>query len=296
MRYRFLRRPAGSAAAPTPITGAGMVDAVKVGTRPVSWNFGSGVGIYPQDIYVAGAGGYAGPLPAPFPAPPPGPPPGTWGSMPPLILQPDGLGWVAMPPDATNQGFSGPLLRLNSSALAPGGDPPGTGAGNAVPAAIQQSGLDFEIVYEAEPVTGPAATGPMLSNSLDRIHINDWIEVAEFSLDQFTAPGASPCSGITNVVDIRYTMDHELVRDWRLSLSTSATIPGGTPVLPGLTTPPVPPDEFASVRGGNGVVHLNTTTWPQCAYAVIFTRRLKLTDGENDDSGRSPMVAVFCKR
>ena len=58
----------------------------------------------------------------------------------------------------------------------------------------------------------------------------------------------------------------------------------------------MPPDEFVSVRGGNGIAHLNTTTWPECAYAVVFSRRLKLTDGEIDDSGRSPMVAIFCKR
>lgn len=296
MRYRFLRRPAGSAVAPAPVTGATMVDAVKVGTRPVPWNFGAGVNTYPQDVYVAGSGGYVGPMPAPLPPPPPGSPPGSWGSMPALILQPDSLGWVTMPPDATNQGFSGALLRLNSTSLAPGGVAPGPGAGNPVLPANQKNGLDFEIIYEAEPVSGPAPTGPTLTNALDRIHINNWIEVAELSLDQFTAPGADACSGITNAVDIRYTMDHELVADWRLSISTSASIPGGTPVLPGLGTPPVPPDEFATSRGGNGVVHLNTTTWPECAYAVIFSRRLKLTDGEIDDSGRAPMVALFCKR
>src|SRR5213594_4370164 len=44
--------------------------------------------------------------------------------MPPLILQPDALGWVTMPPDGTNQGFSGPLLRLHSVAISPGGTPP----------------------------------------------------------------------------------------------------------------------------------------------------------------------------
>jgi hypothetical protein len=294
MRYRFLARPLAGGG-PSPVTGPA-VDAVKVGTRPVVWNFGSGPGTYPQDIYVAGSGGYVGAMPAPPPAPPPGPPPGSWGPMPPLVLQPDLQGWVTMPPDATNQGFSGPLLRLNSAALAPGGAAPGSGAGNAVPSASQKSGLDFEIIYEAEPVSGASSSGPLLSNSLARIHINNWIEVAEFSLDQFTAPGATPCSGITNVVDLRYTMDHELVADWGLSLSTSAVIPGGTPTLPGLGVPPVPPDEFVSVRGGHGVHHLDTTTWPECAYAVTFSRRLKLTDGEIDDGGRSPMVAVFCKR
>ena len=295
MRYRFLTRPAGSAAAPTPVTGAAMVDAVKVGTRPVPWNFGLGVQIYAQDIAVAGSGGYVGSMPAPFPPAPLGPPPGSWGSMPPLILQPDPFGWVTMPPDATNQGFSGPLLLLNSTAVAPGGTPPTVGPGNPVLGANQKNGLDVEIIFEAEPVTGATPSGPTLSNGLDRIHINNWIEDAEFNLDQFTAPGATPCSGITNAVDIHYTMDHELVAAWGLSLGTSAAIPGGTPVLPGLGIP-LAAGQFASVRGGNGVVHLNTTTWPTCAYTVAFSRRLKLTDGEDDDSGRAPQVAVFCKK
>jgi len=50
-----------------------------------------------------------------------------------------------------------------------------------------------------------------------------------------------------------------------------------------------------SPRGGNGLVHLDTTTWPKCSYAVAFSRHLKLTDGEIDDSGRAPFVAIFCK-
>jgi len=290
MRYRFLARPLAGGG-PAPLTG-GAIDALKVGTRPIPWNFGAGVGIYPQDIYVAGSGGYVGPMPAPLPTPPVGPP---W-TMPALVLQPDAQGWVTMPPDATNQGFSGPLLRVNSNALAPGGAAPGNGAGNPIPPADQKNGLDFELIFEAEPVSGATASGPLLTNSLSRIHINNWFEVAEFSLDQFTAPGATPCSGVTNAVDIRYTMDHELVQSWGLSLSTSATIPGGPPILPGLGVAPVPPDEFVSVRGGNGIARLDTTTWPECAYAVVFSRSLKLTDGEIDDGGRGPMVAIFCKR
>jgi len=294
MRYRFTLRPSGSSGTPTPITGPGMVVAVKVGTRPVPWNFGSGVANFPQDIYVAGSGGYVGPMPAPFPPPPPGPPPGSWGSMPPLILQPDPLGWVTMPPDATNQGFSGPLIRLNSASIVPGGTPPGPGPGNPVLPADQKNGVDYQIIFEAEPVSGPSPTGPTLSNSLDRIHINNWLEVAQFNLEQFSTPGTGSCTPITNAVDIQYTMDHELVRGWSLGLSTAAVIPGGTPVLPGLGVPPGP-GQFVSPRGGNGLVHLDTSTWPKCSYAVGFSRQLKLTDGEIDDSGRDPFVAIFCK-
>ena len=148
--------------------------------------------------------------------------------------------------------------------------------------ADQKNGVDYQIVFEAEPVSGPSPSGPTLSNSLDRIHINNWLEVAQFNLEQFSTPGTGSCTPITDAVDIQYTMDHELVRGWGLSLSTSAVIPGGTPVLPGLGIPPAP-RQFVSPRGGNGLVHLDTATWPKCSYAVVFSRQLKLTDGEIDD-------------
>jgi hypothetical protein len=163
-----------------------------------------------------------------------------------------------------------------------------------VPPAAQKNGVDYQIIFEAEPVSGPSPTGPTLSNSLDRIHINNWLEVAEFNLEQFSTPGTGSCTPITEAIDIRYTMDHELVRSWSLTLSTAALIPGGTPVLPGLGIPPEPGQSVSS-RGGNGLAHLDTSTWPKCSYAIVFSRRLKLTDGEIDDSGRDPLVAIFCK-
>jgi len=294
MRYRFGARPTGSSAAPTWIRGAAVI-AMPVGSRPVLWNLTGTVQTHAQTIIVAPSGGYTGPLPAPVPTPSPVPP-GPWGSIPPLVLSPDADGWITMPPDATNQGFSGPLLRFASSVLVPGGAPPDDGPGVAVSPANQRNGTDLELVFEAEPVGG-GGPGVTLSNSLPRIHIDNWHEAARFELAQFTAPGATPCSGITTAIDLRYTIDHELLASWQLSISSSATFPPpGTPVLPGLTVPPVPPDEVAGPRGGHGTHHLDTTAWEKCAYAITFQRSLKLTDGEQDDPGRSPMVAMFCKR
>jgi hypothetical protein len=281
LRYRFGWRPSGSAAAPTWISGAA-VAAIKVGSRPVLWDFGSGPALHAQDIVVAGSGGYTGPMPAPLPTHPPVPPGTSWGPIPYLILQPDADGWITMPPDATNQGFSGPLLWLVSSAIAPGGAAPGNGAGNAVTA--PKSGVDLELLFEAAPVQG--ASGTTLANSLPRIHLNNWGEVAEAAVNQLSLPGTTPCSAVTTALDIPYTMDHELVLSWQLSLVTSAVIPGGTPALPGGTTS----------RGAAGTAHLNTSTWPECAYAVQFTRALKLTDGEHSDPGRTSTIAMFCIR
>ena len=292
MRYRFLYRAAGSAVTPTPITGAGLVDAVKVGTRPVPWNFGGGVSTFPQDVYVAGSGGYVGPMPAPFPPPPAGPPPGSWGSMPPLILQPDALGWVTMPPDATNQGFSGPLLRLHSEAIAPGGTPPTVGPGNPDTGASQKSGLDFEISLRRSPPRAPrrpgqrSATASIASTSTTGSRMRN----STSRSSTWTPARRSPPRWIFS---IRWITNSSAAGS--SVISTSAVIPGGTPTLPGLGVITNPPTQSETVRGGNGSVHLNTGTWPQCAYAVIFSRSLKLTDGEIDDSGRGPMVAIFCK-
>lgn len=292
MRYRFVARNLSSPGPDIPITGPGLVVALKVGTRPVTWNFGSGVGTYPQDIWVVPTGGYSGALPAPFPTPPAGPPPGSWGAMPPLLLEPTSEGWVTMPPDATNQGFSGPLMQLSSAALAPSGAAPVAGAGNPILPAQQKNGVDFEIRFDAQPTSGPSATGPTLSNQLDRIHINNWLEVALLTVDQFTAPGASPCSPVLNALDIRYTVDHELMRSWSITLWTKS---GVTVTWPGAGIGPLSPSEFLTPRGGFGVHHVDTSTWPNCAYGIVFNRSLKLTDGEHDDSGRGPLVEIFCK-
>ena len=197
-----------------------------------------------------------------------------------------------MPPDATNEGFSGPLLRLHSASIAPGGHRRRSAPATRSPAPSQKNGLDFEIIFEAEPTTGPAPSGPTLSNSLTASTSTTGSRTRSSALPSSTW---TRCSPITTAVDILYTMDHELVRGWQLSLSTSAVIPGGTPTLPGLGVITNPPTQTETVRGGNGSVHLNTGTWPHAPTPSPSAALLKLTDGENDDSGRSPMVAIFCK-
>jgi hypothetical protein len=161
-----------------------------------------------------------------------------------------------------------------------------------VSAANQRSGVDLEILFEAAPIPGHA--GAVLGNSLPRIHINNWLEATAFAIDQQSAPGTTPCSGITSAIDVRYTIDHELLADWSVSLSTSASPPGSF-TLVGAALPPGP-GEVATPRGGYGLDHIDTTAWEPCAYAISFSRRLKLTDGEIDDSGRDPIVALFCRK
>ena len=279
MRYRFLYEILGSGGGLQPMTATNIV-VVKVGTRPISWDvFGSGAIVTAQDILVAPSGATPpGPTPPPSPLPAAGTP---WGPIPPVILVPDANGWVTIDPAATNGGFSGPLLRFASETVVPGGNAPSNGPGVAPPA---KNGTMLRIVFEAEPVTGATPTAPTLTNQLPKIYVNNWSDVNDLNLAQFTGPGNTPCSGLTNNLDILYTADHELMAAWSLSITTSAPAPaGGWPVLPSGTVP----------RGGVGTQHLDISLWAKCSYTVWLTTRRKLTDGENDDSGHSRPV-TFC--
>ncbi len=283
MRYRFGARRAGSSGPVRWLTGPDAVAAVKVGTRPVLWNFGEGVDIYPQDIVVSGSEGYRGSMPAPLPPAPARLPPGkSWGPMPPLVLEPDAQGWVTMPPDVTNQGFSGPLLRIDSSALSAAGERAACVAGEQVVA--PENGEDFEIFFEAAPLAGCA--GGVFKSRLPRIHLNNAPEVAAATARPRSLPGICAYSAAITALDLRFTVDHELLASWELGLVSSAAISAGLPDFAETTT----------LRGGAGTHFIDTTTWPDCAYALTFSLKLKLTDGEQADPGRSGIAAMFCKR
>lgn len=282
MRYRFLCEVVGSGTGLQPVT-ASQVIAVKVGTRPIVWNVSGTPApiVTAQDIYVAPFGAPPGTVAPPTPAPalPPNVP---WGPIPAAVMVPDAQGWVPVDPSATNGGFSGPLLRLDSNTVLPGGAAPGNGAGN--PVAAPRNGALVRIAFQAEPVSGATAATPVLTNELPRLHVNNWSDVNQLSLLQFSGPGNTPCSGVGSALDIQYTTDHELMAAWSLDISTSATIPGGEPVLPSGTVP----------RGAAATHHLDISAWPKCSYLVALGTRRKLTDGETDDSGHTTHV-TFCK-
>jgi hypothetical protein len=287
MRYRFQYEVIGSPGGLKPMV-AGNIDAVKVATRPITWNVSGTPApiVTAQDIYVA-----------PFGATPPGPTPPPalpsnvpWGPIPPVVIVPDAQGWVTLDPTATNGGFSGPLIRFKSATVVPGGTAPSSGPG--VAPADPKNGTMLRIVFEAEPVTGPTLSTPTLTNELEHVYVNNWTAVNDLTLAQFTGPGNNSCSGLTTSLDIEYTADHELMAAWSLGISTAASIPGGPPVLPSGTVPRgsvggVPP-------GPNPPLHLDISTWPACSYILSLTTRRMLTDGENDDSGHTNLV-TFCK-
>ena len=254
-----------------PIKG-NLVHPVLVGSRLILWDtFGTGLAWTFQSIYVQGAG--ATPDPTPVPALPPGTP---WGSPPAHVVVPDADGWIAVDPNALDGGFYGPLLRFRTTEVQAAAIAPGNGAGNAV--ASPRSGKDLRIVYEAAPVGGAVA----FSNQLGRIRINNWVEVGLLDLQEFSG-GGTPCSKITNAINIQYTVDHELIAAWSIGISSAAVFPP-PPALPSGSVP----------RGAAATHFVNVAGWPSCAYVVSLTTRRKVTDGEIDDSGRT-VQQVFCK-
>ena len=127
---------------------------------------------------------------------------------------------------------------------------------------------------------------PTLTNELENVYINNWIEVSELDLKEFHGPGHNSCSGLTSAIHILYTADHELMKSsWGVGITSAAAIPAiPPPPLPGGTLP----------RGDAGVRFIDISAWVPCSYIVSLTTQRLLTDGENDDTGRTRQL-TFCK-
>jgi hypothetical protein len=280
MRYRFLTGAPGAAvAALTPIT-AGQISTVQVGTRAIPWidPIGNPTTAF-QSICVAPS------VPAgATPAGPPPPPPAVYAPVPPEYLVPDANGWVTVDPSANLHGFSGPLMRFVSSTVVPGGAAPGSGAGN--PPADPKNGSLLQVVFQAEPVSGPTALSPTLSNGLDRILINNWSAVNQLDIGEFLGSPESCCTPLTTSLHILYSADHELMRQWAVTTGSCASI--------GTLTTPLPSGTVA--RGAAGTVFediSNPADWPSCSYRLYLSTYRALTDGEADDPGTTSEVS-FC--
>jgi hypothetical protein len=269
MRYRFRYEHPSAPGVLTPITGAGMLFPVLVGSRLILWDtFGTGMAWTFQSIYIQGSG--ATPDPTPLPGFPP-----PWGPPPPHVIVPDANGWIKVDQNSLDGGFFGPLLRFKTDSIVPGGAPPAAVTGSA-PASLV-NGTIIRVVFEAQTLAGPDNGPYRFTNELPKMLVNNWGEVGQLSIVQLTA---DPCAGISSSIDIKYTADHELMDNWQVSCS------GPTPPLPGGTTP----------RGGFGTQPVNTSAWTPCAYSVSLTTRRALTDGENDDLGTNKATIIFCKK
>lgn len=277
MRYRFLYATLADPGTLIPITG-GSVYPVLVGSRLIQWKLvGDTLAWTFQSIWIQGAGATADPTPTPGGV-------GPWGAVPDHVIVPDANGWIAVDQNGLDAGFYGPLIRFNSSVAIPGGAAPGSGAGNAVPVAQQKNGVPVRIIFEAKRVSDPDPAPPLFTNERSPVVVNNWSDVNEINLTEFTGPGNTPCSGLTTDLHIQYTADHELMAAWSLGISTAAT-PNPVPVLPSGNVP----------RGVASTLPLDISLWPKCSYTVSLSTRRKLTDGEIDDSGHTNSL-TFCKK
>ncbi|MBV9772518.1 MAG: hypothetical protein JO040_01125 [Gemmatimonadetes bacterium] len=274
MYYRFLYSRGGTE---HPVTGGLLAD-VLVGSRLIQWDLdGNGTMDWVfQDVIISGAGATAD-LPTP-PVVPPGTP---WGAPPPHVVVPDADGWIRVDPRAIDGGFYGPLVQLRSYVVVPVGPTPSNGPNAAV--ADPKNGELVTLIFET--TTDPAnAALTERQVAQPTLLVNNWEEVRELNLLQFTAPGANACSKLGADLNILYTVDHQLIAEWALGISSAAS-PWSAPVLPSGNTP----------RGQFGNQHVSLAGWPPCSYTVSLSSRRKLTNGEgNDDANSSSLTFCIC--
>jgi hypothetical protein len=214
-------------------------------------------------------------------------PPGTpWGAPPTHVIVPDADGWIAVDPNALGGGFASALIGFNTKTALPDGAPvPGVAAGVQVPAANLKNGVDLAIIFEATRVGGPTAP-PDYTNTLSRIHINNWGEVALLDLLQFHTGNGTPCSPLSTDLDIEYTADHERMRAWSIRIQTAASIPT-------LTLPAGTSTRSAGANTAFGTHHEDISAWPTCSYTVVLRTQRALTDGLDDDPVND-LPKTFC--
>lgn len=240
---------------------------------------GPGLVSTPEQVYV----GYGTDATMPAPGAP-------YGLGPTHYIKPDvATGWIAVDPAVTGEGFKN-LLNFDTTRLLPAncplpgsapcwgpcfGTPGGAPAGTAVPPANQGAGTDLAIIFQASRVTVSTVD---YSNSLCKIHVNNWCEVNNLWFAEFGSGGC--CNPIDTSLSVEFTVDHEEMDAgaWTLSINSC---PSGS--APGDITPhvssPGPPAVTVTPRGGSGTIIENTTTWSNCSYTVSLNTRPGLTSG-----------------
>jgi hypothetical protein len=281
MKYRFLYT-IGSGT-PVPITGPLLSPVenfrrIPWPERDLSGKALSTTTLTTQSVIIQFAPG--GTLP-PDPTPPA--PGALWIAPAPHYITADANGWVEVDPNAVGLGFA-QLLGLDTTRVVIGGTPPQPGAGNPVPSAQQKTGTDLSIIFEATRTsTLPPGTIPDYTNSLAKIHINNWNEVNQLDFVEF-ATGC--CTPIDKTLNVLYTVDHEQMGAgaWSLSISSCSVS------APGDITPSGPPLTY---RGGSGSIFEDTTMWESCSYSVTLSTRPGLTTGLID-RGTWDVTKTFC--
>jgi hypothetical protein len=282
---------------PQPITGS-LIFPTPVGSRTIAWPKESGglatagTQVISQPLFV-----YA----APFVPPPEPAPPGVgnpWFAPSAHYIAADPVtGWIDVDQNAVGGGFQVLLdFDTQQTTEAAGGDPipgafgnpGGAPAGSAVSAAGQKVGVDMTIIFQATRTTVSTVD---YSNSLCRIHVNNWNAVNNLWFQEFTSGGGC-CQPIDDTLTVEFTVDHELLSSgaWALGISSCAL-----PTSLNLTPPdPTPGVTFTpGGRGANGTIVEDTTTWTNCSYTAALTTRPGRTTGLADDQGETNLL-TFC--
>jgi hypothetical protein len=281
LKYRFLVQELTSGAIAQPVTGA-LLHGVQVGSRNIAWkSLGDTLSIEQAPIYLADLDE--------DPVIPPPATPGPWGPVPAYKVKVDGQGWVVVSEFAIGGGFgvAGSIMGLATAAIAPAGTLASGSAGDAVAPAGQLNGQFFRLIFQVARTDGTPL--PSYGRTLARLHVSNHGEVRRLGIEELGASGVG-CSPLNNSLTVKHTVDHELLDFWSIDVS-SAAFPPYPPAPP---SPPFPNLLSGTApRGGNGTTAIDISSWLPCSYTVSLTTRLALTDGLNDDSGRTSQI-TFC--
>ncbi len=201
-------------------------------------------------------------------------------------LVPDADGWVTFDPSFLSGSSFTNLLGFDTTQVIIGGTPPLPGAGNPVPAAQQKDGIDALITFEATRVTTfPPGTTADTSQAPTQLHLNNWNEVNQLNLVEFSS---GCCTPIDDSLGVEFTVDHELMAagNWSLAITSCSTSAPGTIAGTGIAP-------WATPRGGFGTITEDTTTWYSCSYMVTLSTRPGLTTGL-DDRDYENIPLTFC--
>jgi hypothetical protein len=145
------------------------------------------------------------------------------------------------------------------------------------------------MVFEATRVSNPPADPPDYSQTLNKIRINNWVEVDLLNFKEF-ATGC--CTPIDKTLSVQFTVDHEEMDagSWSLVITSCALA-----IPMDITPAPGDPGVTLGPRGGFGTIVEDTSKWANCSYTVTLNTRPALTDGHFDRSTISnPLTFAIC--